>query len=58
MDEKVPHCANCTLKRYSERRPNSLLARLWRWHTGWCPGYKAYQRWLAERKPPDAAPVS
>jgi hypothetical protein len=25
-----------------------LMARLWRWHTGWCPGWKAYQAHLAE----------
>ena len=26
-----------------------FLARLWRWHTGWCPGWKAYQAHLAEQ---------
>lgn len=45
----VPKCENCDLKRYAERRPGSLLARLWRWHTGWCPGWKAYAKWLAEK---------
>jgi hypothetical protein len=25
------------------------MARLWRWHTGWCPGWKAYQKHLAEQ---------
>jgi hypothetical protein len=45
----VPKCENCGLRRYAEKRPDSLLARLWRWHTGWCPGWKSYQRWLAER---------
>jgi hypothetical protein len=24
------------------------MARLWRWHTGWCPGWKKYQKALAE----------
>ena len=43
----VPKCENCSFKHYAERRPDSLLARLWRWHTGWCPGWKAYQKWLA-----------
>jgi hypothetical protein len=45
----APKCENCGFKRYAEKRPNSLLARLWRWHTGWCPGWKAYQKWLAEK---------
>ncbi len=47
-------CEACFLKRYAERKPDSWLARLWRWHTGWCPGWKAYQRKLAETKPQDS----
>jgi len=25
------------------------MSRLWRWHTKWCPGWKAYQRELGEQ---------
>jgi outer membrane protein OmpA-like peptidoglycan-associated protein len=39
-------CENCRLRRHAERKPGSLLARLWKWHTGWCPGWKAYQQAL------------
>ncbi len=42
-------CARCKFRNYAERKPNSLLARIWRWHTGWCPGWKAYQKELAEK---------
>ena len=42
-------CATCWLRRHAERKPNSLRARLWRWHTTWCPGWKAYQKELAEK---------
>ena len=42
-------CASCKFRNYAERKPNSLIARIWRWHTGWCPGWKAYQRELAEQ---------
>lgn len=42
-------CASCKWRNYAERTPNSLIARIWRWHTGWCPGWKAYQRELAEQ---------
>jgi hypothetical protein len=42
-------CENCGWRRYSERNPDALLARIWRWHTGWCPGWKKYQRELAEQ---------
>jgi hypothetical protein len=42
-------CETCRFRNYAERKPNSLLARIWLWHTGWCPGWKAYQRELAEK---------
>ena len=45
----APKCEQCRIRRFAEKRPDSLIARLWRWHTGWCPGWKAYQKWLAEQ---------
>ena len=36
----------------AEANPKTLMARLWRWHTGWCPGWKAYQAHLAEQMKP------
>jgi hypothetical protein len=48
MEENVPRCVTCPMRLRAEKKPQSLLARLWRWHTGWCPGYKKYQRWCAE----------
>jgi len=47
-------CGRCFLRRHAERRPATWIARLWRWHTGWCPGWKAYQRSLLERTLDDA----
>jgi hypothetical protein len=35
-------CETCAFKARYDRNPKSLLGRLWRWHTGWCPGWKAY----------------
>jgi hypothetical protein len=43
-------CENCTLRQRAEANPGKWWAKLWRWHTGWCPGWKAYQRHLAEQK--------
>jgi hypothetical protein len=43
-------CANCAIRKKAEENPNSLRGRLWRWHTSWCPGWKAYQRSLADEK--------
>jgi hypothetical protein len=45
------------MRKKAEAKPKSLLARLWRWHTSWCPGWKAYQKSLAT-KGPMAAPSS
>ncbi len=41
-------CATCQMRLNAEKNPQSLISRLWRWHTGWCPGWKAYQVELAE----------
>ena len=41
-------CANCPMRIRAENKPDSLLSRLWRWHTSWCPGWKSYQKALAE----------
>lgn len=41
-------CARCPFRSHAERKPATLFARLWRWHTRWCPGWKSYQRSLAE----------
>ena len=47
-------CETCALRARYDRAPRSLLGRLWRWHTGWCPGWKAY---LAGLSPEDRAQV-
>lgn len=36
-------CETCGIRRYAEAHPQSAAARIWRWHTTWCPGWKAYQ---------------
>jgi hypothetical protein len=46
MAEK--NCANCGWRARHDRSPKSLLGRLWRWHAGWCPGWKAYLKSLPD----------
>ena len=48
--EKTFGCETCAMRKKAEANPKTLMARLWRWHTGWCPGWKAYQAHLAEQK--------
>lgn len=43
-EKHTPNCERCRLRAHARERPNSWKARLWRWHTRWCPGWKAYQR--------------
>ena len=43
-------CDVCKLHSYAEKKPGSLVGRLWQWHTGWCPGWKAYQKSLDRQK--------
>ena len=42
-------CENCGMRKRAEKNPNSIISKIWRWHTGWCPGWKAYQRELAQQ---------
>lgn len=32
-------CENCNVRVIYDNDPGSLLGRIWRWHTGWCPGF-------------------
>ena len=43
-------CETCPIRMKAEAKPKSLMARIWRWHTTWCPGWKAYQQALAEQE--------
>lgn len=47
--EKTIACETCSMRKKAEDNPKSLMGRIWRWHTGWCPGWKAYQAHLAEQ---------
>lgn len=44
--EKSFTCATCPMRKKAEENPKSFVARLWRWHTRWCPGWKEYQAYL------------
>ncbi len=41
-------CATCPMRQKAEEKPEAFLSKLWKWHTKWCPGWKAYQKSLAE----------
>lgn len=41
-------CEDCALRANYDKKPGSLLGRLWRWHAGWCPGFRGYLRSLSD----------
>jgi hypothetical protein len=41
-------CATCKFREKYDRDPKSFLGRLWRWHAGWCPGFRSYVRSLPD----------
>ena len=49
-DRETFPCETCPMRQKAEADPKSFMARLWKWHTGWCPGWKAYQKHLASQE--------
>ena len=41
-------CEDCNFRAIYDKNPKSLLGRIWRWHAGWCPGFKGYITSLPE----------
>ncbi|MFA6242778.1 MAG: hypothetical protein WC655_17700 [Candidatus Hydrogenedentales bacterium] len=46
-------CSTCKIRARYEKNPKSLLGRLWKWHTGWCPGWKKYLKSLSDSERQD-----
>lgn len=43
-------CDNCKFRAKYDNKPTSLLGRLWKWHIGWCPGWKSYLKSVSEEE--------
>ncbi len=46
----MQRCEKCKLRARYDRNPRSLLGRIWKWHIGWCPGWRSYVKSLPEEK--------
>jgi len=46
MEQSAQKCADCPMRKKAEENPKSFMNKLWKWHTTWCPGWKAYQKSL------------
>ena len=45
----MSNCDSCKFRARYDKNPRSILGRLWKWHIGWCPGWRSYLKSL----PPD-----
>lgn len=45
-----PGCEKCKFRAKYDKNPKSILGRIWRWHAGWCPGWKKYMKSLPDDK--------
>lgn len=37
-------CETCNFRKKYDDNPKSILGRIWRWHIGFCPGWKKYMK--------------
>jgi len=42
------NCETCKFRAKYDNNPDSFLGKIWRWHIGWCPGWKGYMKSLDE----------
>jgi hypothetical protein len=49
-ENAMARCETCKLRARYDKNPKSLLGRFWKWHTGWCPGWKSYVKSLPDEK--------
>lgn len=43
---KKHQCENCKMRAKYDKSPNSMIGKMWRWHIGFCPGWKGYMKSL------------
>ena len=43
-------CERCRFRARFDNNPKSFLGRIWRWHATWCPGWKAYMKFLPDEE--------
>jgi hypothetical protein len=46
----MQRCETCKLRSSYDKNQRSFLGRLWKWHIGWCPGWKLYLKSLPDEK--------
>jgi hypothetical protein len=54
-ETKMSSCEKCKFRAKYDKNPKSFLGKLWRWHIGFCPGWKIYFKNLPEDQKPEIA---
>lgn len=49
----IARCHSCPFRARFDKNPQSLLGRIWKWHTNWCPGWKMYMKSLTDAERAD-----
>ena len=44
------NCEKCKFRAKYDLNPQSIMGRIWKWHTGWCPGWKSYVKSLPDER--------
>lgn len=44
----TPQCEQCKIRKKYDDNPKSFIGKFWRWHIGFCPGWKGYMKSLDE----------
>jgi hypothetical protein len=44
------NCEKCKFRATYDKNPRSFLGRIWKWHIGWCPGWKSYVKSLPDEE--------
>ena len=47
---KESKCASCSMKSRYDKKPDSIISKIWKWHLTWCPGWRAYLKSLPENE--------
>ena len=43
----MSNCGKCRFRGIYDKNPKAFLGRIWKWHIGWCPGWKSYLKSLS-----------
>lgn len=43
-------CETCRFRAIYDKKPQSIIGRIWRWHIGFCPGWRSYMKSVSDEQ--------